>query len=486
MKHLLIPTLILLSLTTQAQLESGVFTATGRGAVTPFVTDYQAIGINPANLDLTPEYENTTVTFGFAEGSAGLYSQFFSREEVRKSIFGGDFEQLNQQDRQQYAEELRGELTNIDIDVISTGISVRTEKAGTFAFSTRERIDFSFRLGQIPSELLFLGNTASYFDQLVLQNGDTIPNTGNLSADTLQLVQSGIVSSENALSLAQALDQTTIGFSWLREFNLAWGKRLLKTENMELHGGIGAKLLIGNGWLQVDVDGTNVDVFSALSPVFGIDYGEIANNNPTAFPQDANDLTPVGYGWGVDLGATLVFKEKLLLSAAINDIGAMYWNGNLYELNDQLFTEFSDPGAESADVIDEVINFSSPESFFEWKGTERRTTNLPTQARLGVGYTFNKFLRIAGDVVLPVSDNVVNLDQPLWAIGGDVRVLPFMRLSAGFVSNEAGDFKLPTGITFIANEGRWEGGLASRDFVTWFTEEDPTVSLAFGFLRFRI
>lgn len=486
MKKILLPVFILLAWNAQAQLESGVFTATGRGAVTPFVTDYQAIGINPANLDLTPEYESTTVTFGFAEGSAGLYSQFFSKEAVRKTIFGGDFEQLNQQQRQEYADEIRGELTDIDIDVISTGISVRTEKAGTFAFSTRERFDFSFRLGQIPSELLFLGNTASYFDQLVLMNGDTIPNTGNLTADTLQLVESGIVSPENALTLAEALDQTNIGFSWLREFNLAWGKRLLKSENMELHGGIGAKLLIGNGWLQVDVDGTNVDVFSALSPVFGIDYGEIANQNPTSFPEDANNLKPVGYGWGVDLGATLVFKEKLLLSAAINDIGAMYWNGNLYELNDQLLTEFTDPGAESADVIDEVVNFSSPESFFEWKGTERRTTSLPTQARFGIGYTFNKMLRIAADAVLPVTDNVVNLDQPVWAVGADLRVLPFMRLSAGVVSNEVGDYKLPTGITFIANEGRWEGGVASRDFVTWFTEEDPTVSLAFGFLRFRI
>jgi hypothetical protein len=469
-----------------AQADGGVFTGTGRGAVMPFVTDYQAIGINPANLDLTPRYENTTVTFGFAEGSAGMFSEFFSREEVANTLLRRDFETLNQQERREYAENFQNKLTTLNVDVITSGVSVRTNNAGTFAFSTRERIDMSARFGEIPSQLLFLGSAADYFSQVVLMNGDTIPNTGNLSADTLQMIEAGIVAPEDALSLAQALDQTSIGFGWIREFNLAYGKRLLKTETLEVHGGIGAKLLVGNGWLQVDVDGTDVQVFSALSPVFGVDYGEIAQQNPTAFDPNAPSLKPVGLGWGIDLGATVVLKEKLLLSAAINDIGQMTWDGNLYELNDQLLTEFTDPGAETADVIDEVINFSSADSYLDWQGTSSRTTNLPTQARLGAGFIVSPKLRLAADAVLPVNDNVIGYQDPVIALGADVNPLPFIQLSAGVIRSEADVLKIPAGVTFIAGQGRWEAGFASRDLITWFTQENPTVSFAWGFLRFRV
>ena len=469
-----------------AQTELGVFSATGRGAATPFVTDYHAIGINPANLNLTPEFEGKTVTFGMAEGAASMYSGFLNKSEVRNTLFRRPFDELNQAERTEYANQMAGESTEINLNVISAGFAINDDKAGGFAFSIRERITTNARFGQMASELVFLGRTAPYFTDLVLANGDTIPNSGNLSADTLGQVQQGIVAPEDALLFSQLLDGTSVGFSWIREFNIAYGKRLYKNESIELHGGIGAKLLIGNAWMQVDVDGSNVNAFSALSPVFNINYGEIANSNPSTLPADAPALRPVGLGWGIDLGTTVVIKEKLFLSAAITDIGRMRWDGNLYELNDVLFTEFSDAGAESADVVNEVINFASPESLLEWEGSESRTTNLPTTARVGIGFEVSKKLRLAADAVVPVNDNVVNYDNPIVAVGADVTPLNFLRLSAGFISGNNREALVPVGITFMVNEGAWEFGFASRDLVTWFTNENPTASMSWGFLRFRV
>ncbi len=469
-----------------AQTELGVFSATGRGAATPFVTDYHAIGINPANLNLTPEFEGKTVTFGMAEGAASMYSGFLNKTEVRNSLFRRPFDQLSQSERAEYANQMTGETTEVNLNLISAGVAVNDDKIGGFAFSVRERITTTSRFGQMASELLFLGRTAPYFSELVLANGDTIPNTGNLSADTLNQVERGIVAPEDALLFSQLLDGTSLGFSWIREFNLAYGKRLYRNESIELHGGVGAKLLIGNAWMQVDVNGTDVNAFSALSPVFDINYGEIANGNPSAFPADAPALRPVGLGWGIDIGATAVIKEKLFLSAAITDFGRMRWDGNLYELNDMLFTEFADPGAESADVINEVINFASPESLLEWKGSESRTTNLPTTARVGLGFVINEKLRLAADAVLPVNDNIVNYDNPVIALGADITPLKFIRLSAGFISVNNREALVPVGLTFMVNEGAWEFGFASRDLVTWFTNDNPTASLSWGFLRFRV
>ena len=487
MRHLFLCTaLSLAALGATAQTELGVFSATGRGAATPFVTDYHAIGINPANLNLTPEFEGKTVTFGMAEGAASMYSGFLNKTEVRNSLFRRPFDELDQAERAEYAKQMAGESTEVNMNLISAGFAINDDKLGGFAFSIRERITSNARFGQMASELIFLGRTAPYFNELILADGDTIPNTGNLSADTLNQVQQGIVAPEDALLFSQLLDGTAVGFSWIREFNLAYGKRLLKNDDIEVHGGIGAKLLVGNAWMQVDVDGTNVEAFSALSPVFGINYGEIANGNPSAFPADAPALRPVGLGWGIDLGATVVIKEKLLLSAAITDFGRMRWDGNLYELNDALFTEFTDPGAESADVINEVIDFASPESILEWKGSESRTTNLPTTARVGVGFVISEKLRLAADAVLPVNDNIVNYTDPVIAMGADLTPLSFLRVSAGFITGNNREPLIPAGISFLVNEGAWEFGFASRDLVTWFTNDNPTASLSWGFLRFRV
>ncbi len=477
---------VVLSFSLGAQTDLGVFSATGRGAATPFVTDYHAIGINPANLNLPNEFDGKSVTFGFAEGAGSIYSSFLNKTEVRNTIFRNDFQTLNQQERREYAQMMAGETTTLNLNVISAGVAVNDDRFGGFAFSTRERINMSSRFGNAASELLFMGRTASYFSELVLNNGDTIPNTGNLSADTVNMVSQGIVAPEDALLFADLLNGTSVGFSWLREFNLAYGKRLLKTDDFELHGGIGAKLILGNAWMELDADGGTINAFSAMSPVFSIDYGELAEQNPSQLPTTAAPLRPVGLGWGIDIGATLLFKEKLIISAALNDIGRIKWDGNLYELDNTLFTEFSDPGVESADIVQEVIDFASPESLLEWKGAESRVTTLPSIARFGIGYVVSDKLRLAADAVVPVNDNVINYDSPIYAFGADVTPLSFLRLSAGYITGGDREMLLPVGVTFIIGDGSWEFGFASRDLVTWFTQDNPTMSLSWGFLRFRV
>jgi hypothetical protein len=486
MKRLLTLSLISFCLSGLAQTEVGVFSATGRGAALPFVTDYHCVGINPANLNLTPEYEGKTITFGFLEGAGSMYSEYLTKSELKNIAFQKDFDKLNQSERSDYAARLADKETAISLNTIASGIAVNNEKLGGFAFVIRDKVNMSATLGPQLSELVFLGKTSSYFEQLVLNNGDTIPNTGNLSADTLNMVDEGVISPANALKLADLLTNSRMGFSWIREYNLAYGKRLYRDETIEIHGGIGGKFITGNAWLEVDATSSNVQAFSALSPVFDINYGEIAQNNPSALDQNAGRFTPVGKGWGVDLGATVVVKQKLLLSASITDIGRIKWTGNLYELNNQLFTDFTDDGAETNNLVNELLNFASPTSVFEWTGTSERTTKLPTTARVGAGYVVSPKLRLAVDAVMPVNDVVVNYSDPIIAAGADFKIFSFMQLSAGAIGGGDRELKIPVGITFIAGKGAYEAGFASRDMITWFAETNPTASLSWGFLRFRI
>jgi hypothetical protein len=51
-----------------AQIELSNFNATGRAGIsTTLATDYQAQGINPANLALVPQFEGFHHTFGMGE-----------------------------------------------------------------------------------------------------------------------------------------------------------------------------------------------------------------------------------------------------------------------------------------------------------------------------------------------------------------------------------------------------------------------------------
>ncbi|MFM1932149.1 MAG: hypothetical protein RL226_1452, partial [Bacteroidota bacterium] len=234
MKKILLAALALGAYSVSAQTEIGVFSATGRGAATPFVTDYHCVGINPANLNLTPEYEGKRIAFGFIEGAASMFSEYLTKDELRKIAFGREFDKLSQAERTNFADQLAEKETSISLNTIATGVAYNNEKWGGLSFVVRDRINMSTALGNQLSELVFLGYTSSYFDLLVLSTGDTIPNTGNLSADSLNLVTEGLVKPENALKFADLLNNTRIGFSWVREYNLSYGKRLFRSKNLEI------------------------------------------------------------------------------------------------------------------------------------------------------------------------------------------------------------------------------------------------------------
>ena len=69
------------------QAENSSFTLTGRGgAATAFAKDYQAIGINPANLGFLTEYEGKRVTIGLVEGGFSFYTSALNSNQLSSSL----------------------------------------------------------------------------------------------------------------------------------------------------------------------------------------------------------------------------------------------------------------------------------------------------------------------------------------------------------------------------------------------------------------
>jgi len=45
---------------------------------------------------------------------------------------------------------------------------------------------------------------------------------------------------------------------------------------------------------------------------------------------------------------------------------------------------------------------------------------------------------------------------------------------------------IPIGAVVHMGGNKWEFGIASRDAITFFKKDNPTISAAFGFLRFKL
>jgi hypothetical protein len=470
------------------QYESSSFTLTGLGAATPFARDYQALSINPANLDLKTGYEQKK-TMGFFDFTSSIYTELLNKQQMVDGLTGkAKKKALTYEEQLAKVDELTMKPTAIDADLLTFGASIRTEKLGSFAFALRERFDFYSRIDRSLTELLWMGNQSSYFDSLVVLTSSgsdsTIARPDNIDPSQFNIL-SAFISSAQALSGRQIIGNSAIGFTWMREFNFGYGKRLIKTKDFEFHGGISAKYLMGQG--IVELDGSQRTAFSSLSPFLSADYNlsEQAISNPSALSPDAPKFKPVGQGFGLDVGGTFIVKEHFIINAAINDIGEMRWDGNVYELGEGNVTEFDAAGIETLDPAEVLNPFDILGSLLIWKGEESRTTRLNTTTRFGVGFEQLQKLRIGFDVIAPMNDNKANLQEAAINAGIEFTPWPWLHLQTGF--SDGGNYgrRMPAGIYFTAREGAYEMGIATRDLLTLLEDENPTISMALGFLRFR-
>lgn len=469
-----------------AQIERSAFTSSGRGVATTFVTDYHSIGINPANLAWSNKYEKR-YTLGLLEGGVTIYSEALSRSELRDNIAGFE-ESITPAQKRQFAAQFANSdfAGNFDIQLLGFSVDLNDKGIGGFALSVRDRMQYYSNFNTSASEILFAGWNALYFDQLQLDsdNGPIIENTGNLSADTLNRVVRGI--STDPSFITGLFDGSTMKLLWYREFNLGYGRQIVKKDEWSLSGGVGLKLLQGISIIDIDVQGNNLRALSSTSPSFGIDYGNAAANNPSSKPED-NSLLPssVGMGFGFDLGFNFVYKDKLKVGVAVNDIGSINYKANVYQSKDTLVFDVRNDGVNSLNLLAEADIFTGKDGLFKQEGVARETIQLPTNFRLGASYVVSEKLEIGADFFMSLNDAPGSFVSPIYGLGGDYQPFKWLRISAGFMNGGNFAFRVPVGLTFVAGNGTWEAGVASRDLITYLTKDNATMSASLGFLRFR-
>ena len=495
MKNSLLIVLALSSFNVFGQIENSSFTATGRGGATTFVTDYQALGINPANLGWHLEFEEKKFAMGFNEFTYSIHSGALSkqtlRDEFKSAIRGEEGASFTYDEKVQAAKDFSEAGLAMNVNYGSFGFAYHTDKFGGIAFRINDNVSWYSKFNEDISEILFLGKTAPYFDQLIVDSAgiaDTIANNPNLINDTITQIVSGYATLPSNIS--KLFDGSQISLSWTREYNLSYGRKIIEKDSVfALYAGVGIKYFQGMAYVDITSNGDGeMEAFSSMSSAFGINYGDAAALNPSN-DTILNSLLPrsVGQGFGMDFGVNILLFNKLKIGLAVNNIGSMTWDGNVYTVKDTLVFDTESSGLENFNVASQLGDVLGEDGLFEYNGLASKTVKLPTVVRFGASIELGKKIELGFDMILPTNEvpGPGSYQKAIIGFGGDVQPLSWVRLSAGLMTGGNYDTSIPVGLTFVLGKGSFEAGIASRDAITFFVNNGPTLSLSTGFMRFR-
>jgi len=462
----LLPVAALLALpaAVHAQNELSNFTATGRGGViNTFATDYQTLGINPANLGRPGE---ATVAFTIGEFGAGLASRSLGKD-LFKRIISADGQTLTAADKRQLVDGLTGEnALNLNVDITTLGLSFNLPNGlGGIAISNRQRLGAHLALNHNFADIIVNGKYAQsitpYYD----------PATGQPTAVPPPLVST-------------FLNGTAVQMAWTSEYNVAYGVRVIDKSVFKASIGAGYRYIQGLGVADVRATDGNLSAYSALSPVFDVNYGNLANN-PQFNATTGTGIEPVGHGHGYDVGIATEIGKFVRVGASLTDMGTMTWTGNVVSAQDQKLQATTSNGINSYDVIKEIVDQfdTDQKNLFQYDAQQERKVELPAKMRLGAGVRVSDLLEVGVDYTAPLNKVAGNLTAPFIGLGLDFKPVSWVRLSTGVSGGAGYGTSLPLGVTLVTPV--WEFGVSSRDVTGYFNDKAPYYSAALGFLRFK-
>lgn len=515
------------------QLALTDFNSAGRGGVaTTFATDYQTIGINPANLGYRKSFRDPRITVGFFENSVNLSSDALTRTDLFNTIFKSSTTSFNYDEKVAAAEKFADKNFSANIDMMVVGASIKLPGGHGIAINIRDRIQFHGKFNGLFSEFMFLGGAARifpfvtvgnvekanprYFNEYANEvgNGNDLVDRGgrdfmDTEADFPKLVSGQYPEADidKAPTYAEVFDGSRMSSSWYREYNVSYGKQVFESYDLELFVGAGVKYIQGF-WLQdfVAEGGRFVTNNLAHSPTFGINFATSENDTTSVTPptNPLNILFPksTGNGYGFDLGFTMIIRDNLHIGFAVNNIGKIVWKGDrveVYESDNPLDSRaklngFGGYGFNNFNFLakQEGFGFAGENEAFPFSSKEggKTITELPSTYRFGASYEFFRTVHVGFDLVIPRNDVAGNIESPLIAVGGDFRPTRTIRVSTGFNfgGNNGDKINFPAGITYTARRGFYELGVATSDLSTLLVDlgTGSTFSVAGGFLRFKI
>ena len=456
--------LLALPATVRAQNELSNFTATGRGGViNTFAQDYQAIGINPANLGRD---SGSKVAFTIGEVGLGVASRSLSKTLFERIIFERT-EPVGPAEKAELVDAFSGDNAfNLNVDVTTLGLAFSLPNGlGSVALSNRQRVGAHLAFNRNAADVIVNGQDAASLQPYY-------PTSGSPATLPPPL-------------LSTFLDGTAIQMAWTSEYNLSYGLRVLDKASFKLSVGAGYRYIQGFGIADIRADDGKLTAYTSLSPLFGVDYGTLTAS-PNFKSITGDGLQPVGTGHGYDVGVAAEIGKVVRLGASLTDLGTMTWKGNVVTATDQKLQPTSATGIETYDILKEIVRqFDADQgNLFTYEAEQKRTADLPAKLRLGAGIRISSLLEAGVDFTAPLNKVAGNLTSPFMGLGLDFKPTRWLRLSSGVSGGAGYGTSLPLGVTLVTSV--WEAGVSSRDILGYNNEKSPYYSLALGFLRFKI
>lgn len=480
----------------QAQTQGIAYPAVGKGVATTFVTDYHCLGINSSALGWGTGYEGKKFTVGTSEFGFGIYSDSLNSDKlkkfykaVRSEIRNDNSDTLNWQQQREAAGDYAQAGISMFVNYNWGGFAYQSEKLGGIAFNVRESYQWYSKLNQETTDILFRGKFASYFDSLTIVFGsDTsvIANSENISQDTLDNVILGTMSSP--LKLSEVTNGSEIRSVWNRYYSFGYGRKLFGKDSVfVVYGGVGGRYIQSLAMFNMQSDENGLYMYSSMSPNFNIDYGSIADINPSTYKEKGNLLPKaVGNGYGIDLSASVILFNKLRIATSVNNIGQVTYKRNVYRANDTLLTSVSLNGLSNYNVTQSVNQLLRDGGIFSLEGEEEYVLKNASDFRFGASMKLGEIIDLGFDFVAPFnSENPGNIANAVFSFGGEIRPIKWIALSAGYFGGGIYKSNIPVGVNFILKDGAYEFGISSYDILSFFMNTSNSISAAFGFARFR-
>jgi hypothetical protein len=465
-----------------AQTEASDYSRIGfTGYLTSVASDYQCVGINPANLGFVPQSTlwrlASPVDYGVVrskhawsftalEGGISLHSDALNRAGLSNLLTQTSSGTFNEAEKIRAASDFAGKGVRFSVDVIIAGASYQSDSWGGIALTLRERISGTFRFNKAAAQLAFQGRNFEYFDSVAVNvNGDTIGY------------------STNPQSFSEIFDDTRLAMLWFREIGGSYGIRIVNFEREEtsIYFGIGLKYLMGYAMIDALTDNGKLKAYSALAPFFGISYGKATS--PSLIP--GTDYQHIGNGWSTDLGVT-VNLGRMTVGMSVVDIGQIIWNGNVFQAKDTILNGVTSTGFSSYNIFEEAPKITGDGYYFTWDGLNSKTTTLPSRLRIGGSFEWSQRWRFGLDVIYPLNTEAGSLGEPIVSAGADWQPEVWMKVGVGLGGGGNMGVFVPIGVTFSLFNGLWEMGITSRDVLTYFVTDRPILSGVIGLARFRL
>lgn len=472
--------MILCVCTSWSQSETSDFARIGHaGFLLTTASDYQCVGVNPANLGFVPdaqifqlatpmqggsERKRKDWAFSIVEGGFSAHSDALARGGLLDVIVQQGGIKFTPEQKTAAAQAFSGNGVRLNVDVFNVAASYQTQGFGGMALTIRERATGTFLFNDQASKLIFEGRKSAYFDSLVVNwNGDTVGY------------------STNPQNFSTLFDGSVMSMLWFREYAASYGLKIIDVKPVKIYAGATVKFLESYAYLDARVENASFVGKSSLSPFFGINYGKATT--PSVIP--GSSLSPVGTGWGLDLGVTVEI-DQWSLSVSVVDMGKFTFDGNVFNARDTILNGLSSSGFDSYNIFNEAQKITGDGEFFSWEGLQSTSTELPTRFKAGISYFYNFRWRFGIDVVGSVNKAAGSIGEPIISGGADFRAAPWCTISMGLGGGGNMGVFVPVSVLFSVFDGFWEMGFTSRDLLTYLVAKQPVVSLAVGFMRFRL